>query len=115
MLNRYSEEYVIAERQKDSGFYKVDPDGVTLLYGRFYVLNANYELWRDQKDTYTYPTDGWSWFESEAEARAALNCPVPKTPEEIRAEALAATRAQLEALGHFTAEEIDRIVGSVNT
>jgi histidinol-phosphate/aromatic aminotransferase/cobyric acid decarboxylase-like protein len=99
MLNRYTEEYVRAEREKDSGFYKVDPDGVTLLYGRFYVLNANYELWRDEKDTYTYPVDGWSWYESEAEARTALNCPVPPTEEEIRAAKLADLAKLKEELG----------------
>lgn len=99
MLNRYTEEYVNAEREKDSGYYKVDPDGVTLLYGRFYVLNANYELWRDQKDSYTYPVDGWSWYESEDEARLALNCPRPKTDEEIREEKLAELARLKQELG----------------
>lgn len=49
-----------------SGFYKEDGD---LLYGPNFVLNANYELYRDQHDTYTYPVDGWYWFDSELEAR----------------------------------------------
>lgn len=84
MLNRYTEEYVIAEREKDSGFYKKDPATEELLYGRFYVLNTEYELWREQKDTYTYPVDGWSWYDSEEEARTVLNVPVvlPPEPEE---------------------------------
>lgn len=99
MLNRYTLEYVEAERQKDSGFYKVDPDGVTLLYGRFYVLNANYELWRDQKDTYTYPIDGWSWYESEAQARDILNCPKPKTEEEMLADKLEQVEKLKQELG----------------
>lgn len=77
-----------------SGFYRVDPDGETLLFGRFWVLNAEYELHRDQKDTYTYPVAGWSWYESEEEARLALDCPKPKTEEEIMADKL----EQLEAL-----------------
>jgi hypothetical protein len=101
MLNRYTEEYVNAERELDSGFYKLDPDGVTLLYGRFYVLNANYELWRDEKDSHTYPIDGWSWYESEALARLALNCPVPKTEEDIRADKLAELAKLKEELGIF--------------
>jgi len=68
MLNRYTEEYIIEERTKDSGFYKKNPASDHLLYGRFYVLNQSYELWRDEKDTYTYPVDGWYWFDSETEA-----------------------------------------------
>ena len=73
MLNRYTEEYVIEERTKDSGFYKSDPTSGELLYGRFYVLNKDYELWRDEKDSHTYPVDGWYWIDSEAEARVFLN------------------------------------------
>lgn len=48
-----------------SGFYKLD--GV-LLYGPNFVLNANYELRKETKDQYTYPTDGWYWFDTEEEA-----------------------------------------------
>jgi hypothetical protein len=55
-----------------SGFYKLDPDGVTVLHGPNFVINANYELHREHKDTYDYPVDGWSWYNSEEEARAAL-------------------------------------------
>jgi hypothetical protein len=54
-----------------SGFYKRDPGGI-LLFGRYFVLNANYHLKRDEHATYTYPIDGWSWYESEDEARKAL-------------------------------------------
>jgi hypothetical protein len=28
------------------------------------VYNKDYELQREQKDAYTYPTDGWSWFDT---------------------------------------------------
>ena len=48
-----------------SGFYKLD--GI-LLYGPNFVLNANYELRKETKDQYTYPIDGWYWFDSEEEA-----------------------------------------------
>ena len=54
-----------------SGFYKRDPGGV-LLFGRYFVLNANYHLKRDDQATYEYPIDGWYWFDSEEAARAAL-------------------------------------------
>ena len=48
------------------GFYKKDGD--TLLYGPNFVLNENYELRAETKDQYTYPVDGWSWFDSKEEA-----------------------------------------------
>lgn len=53
-----------------SGFYK--NDNGTLLFGPNYVLHASYELRRETKDQHTYPTDGWHWFESAAEAEEAL-------------------------------------------
>jgi hypothetical protein len=57
-----------------SGFYKRDPGGI-LLFGRYFVLNADYHLKRDHHATYEYPIDGWSWYDSEDEAREALNFP----------------------------------------
>lgn len=51
-----------------SGFYKLDP-GSILLYGPNFVINANYALYCNQHETYTYPVDGWYWFDSETEAR----------------------------------------------
>ena len=56
-----------------SGFYKLDGE---LLFGPHYVLNANYELYRDLHETYTYPTDGWYWFDSELEAREFFGLPI---------------------------------------
>lgn len=57
-----------------SGFYKLD--GEILLFGPHFVLNANYELYRDQHETYTYPVDGWYWFDSELEARIFFGLPI---------------------------------------
>ena len=57
-----------------SGFYKLDAD---LLYGPNFVLNANYELRRETHDQHTYPIDGWSWFDSEEEARLFFDLPIP--------------------------------------
>ena len=51
------------------GFYKND-NGV-LLHGPNYVLNKDYELRAESKDQHTYPVDGWTWFESEEDARTA--------------------------------------------
>ena len=95
----YTQEEMAEIRLTDSGFYKVDPDGTTLLFGRFYVLNAEYELHRHLKDTYVYPTDGWAWYESEEEARLALDLPVPPTEEEIREEKLLELEALKQELG----------------
>ena len=58
-----------------SGFYKLDGD--QLLYGPNFVINANYELKRENKDQYTYPVDGWYWFDSEQLAREFWNLPEP--------------------------------------
>lgn len=57
-----------------SGFYKRDPGGI-LLFGRYFVLNANYHLKRDEHTIHQYPIDGWYWFESEEEARSFLGFP----------------------------------------
>jgi hypothetical protein len=54
-----------------SGFYK-NHNGA-LLYGPNYVLNAAYELRRENLATLTLPVDGWHWFDSESAARASLN------------------------------------------
>jgi len=55
-----------------SGFYKLD--GV-LLFGPHYVLNANYELRRESKDSHTYPVDGWYWFDTREEALVFFGLP----------------------------------------
>jgi hypothetical protein len=53
-----------------SGFYKLE-DG-RLLYGPNFVINANYQLNREDRDEHAYPVDGWSWFDSELEASESL-------------------------------------------
>jgi hypothetical protein len=55
-----------------SGFYKFDAD---LLYGSNFVINASYELQRETYDQHTYPIDGWSWFNSDEEARLFFDLP----------------------------------------
>lgn len=50
-----------------SGFYKFDGQ---LLYGPNYVLNTAYELRKEFKDQYTYPIDGWYWFNDIESAQA---------------------------------------------
>lgn len=49
-----------------AGFYKLDGD---LLFGPNCVLSGNYELHAEQRDSYTYPVDGWYWFDDETTAK----------------------------------------------
>lgn len=46
-----------------SGFYKYDDIQQEWYYGPNAVYNLNYELLRELKDTYTYPVDGWNWYD----------------------------------------------------
>ena len=52
-------------------FYKVE--GTNLLSGPNYVLSGSYNLYKEEKDTYTYPIDGWYWFDSEEDAKLFFN------------------------------------------
>ncbi len=56
-----------------SGFYKFDGD---LLFGPNFVLNRDYELRRATYTEHTYPVDGWSWFNTEEEARVFYGLPL---------------------------------------
>jgi hypothetical protein len=60
-----------------SGFYKLDG---RLLYGPNFVLSTRYKLHKETKDIYTYPVDGWHWFDYEEQARQYFN--LPTQPEE---------------------------------
>lgn len=52
-----------------SGFYNKD---AMLRAGKF-VYGPNFELHRDLKDTYSYPVNGWVWFDSAEEAATAFD------------------------------------------
>jgi hypothetical protein len=62
----------------ESGFYKAD-DG-ELLFAPNAVHNANYTLQRELADTYEYPVDGWTWYESRDAAEFGL---MPVTAERV--------------------------------
>lgn len=53
-----------------SGFYKLD--GETLLYSPTTVESASYFLNAEIHETYTYPIDGWYWFDSLLQAENIL-------------------------------------------
>ena len=61
-------------------FYKLH-EGL-LLQAPNAVLAPDYELRKELKDTYTYPVDGWTWFNSEAEAYWAFELTQPE-PEPV--------------------------------
>jgi hypothetical protein len=50
-----------------SGFYLYDEVQEMWYYGPNAVYNINYQLYRELKDTYTYPVDGWSWYDESPE------------------------------------------------
>lgn len=52
----------------NEGFYKLEKGIV--LYAPNFVCAPNYELEKGHNDKYTYPVDGWFWFNSEDEALA---------------------------------------------
>lgn len=62
------------------GFYKSTNN--ELFYGPNFVLNAHYELIAENHEQYTYPVDGWSWFDSEVEARTFFNLPAAEPAPE---------------------------------
>lgn len=47
-------------------------DNGTLLEAPNFVLNKDYELYVEMKDTYTYPVDGWYYYTERSEALAAF-------------------------------------------
>ena len=49
-----------------SGFYYNEEGNV--IYGYNFVLNMDFNLYRESKNDYTYPVHGWHWFDSEEEA-----------------------------------------------
>jgi len=51
-----------------SGFYKLEND--KLLHAPNEVFSSEYTLNIKEKDKYKYPVDGWTYFDSEEEARS---------------------------------------------
>lgn len=64
-----------------SGFYRVDQHN-DFQHAPNFVRAPDYDLYKELKDTYTYPTQGgWYWFETEEEARNFFGLP-PAEQEE---------------------------------
>lgn len=79
-----------------SGFYKLDG---MLLYGHTAVFNSQYELHRNQHDTYQYPADGWRWFDSRADALAFFGLPPDQAALVFSTEPAGADPQVLTAIG----------------
>jgi hypothetical protein len=50
-----------------SGFYRENNGEIQ--FAPNFVLSSVYELRKETHEQHTYPVDGWSWFNSEAEAK----------------------------------------------
>lgn len=46
-----------------AGFYKLEDDNWQ--YAPNFVDAPNYTLDKELKDTYTYPVDGWNWYDEQ--------------------------------------------------
>ncbi len=46
------------------GFYRQNED-LTWEYAPNFVYAPNYTLLKEEKDTYKYPIDGWSWYDEQ--------------------------------------------------
>ena len=51
-------------------FYK--RDGEELLSAPNFVRGPGFDLFAEQKDTYTYPVDGWTWYDTLDQAMLGL-------------------------------------------
>lgn len=56
-----------------SGFYKYDAG---LMYGPNFVEGPSFTLTRETHNDFTYPIEGWYWFDSEDVAREFFNVPI---------------------------------------
>lgn len=66
-----------------SGFYK--NDNGTFLYAPLFVQALGLLLLRQERDEYTYPIEGWRWFDSKDEAIAAYGVTPPDNEVEVAA------------------------------
>jgi hypothetical protein len=60
--------------EEEKGFYKLEvgAEESVMIHGTS-LINNNYTLEISQKDTYTYPVDGWTYFDSFDEAAVGFN------------------------------------------
>ena len=61
------------------GFYKLE-DG-NWLYAPTFVDAPNYKLEKELKDTYTYPIDGWYWYDEAPIVEDKIELPTTEVTE----------------------------------
>lgn len=62
-------------------FYRLDEEDFQIAPN--FVRAPSYTLLKEEKDTYTYPTEGgWIWFDTEEAAREHFGVPAEPEPEE---------------------------------
>ena len=54
----------------NEGFYKMDSE---LLYAPNSVEGTGFCLYKENKDSYTYPVEGWYWLNNKIEVYAQFN------------------------------------------
>lgn len=64
-----------------AGFYKYD--GSNFYYAPNFVLNKNYQLYKDSHSSYSYPIDSWYWFDSLNLAKEFFNLLQDNTNDNI--------------------------------
>lgn len=62
-------------------FYKYENNELLIASKR--VLNKNYDLKKEDKDTYELPIDNWYWFDAEDEALDYFNIEIEDDEESI--------------------------------
>lgn len=66
-----------------AAFYRVENE--ELQEAPNFVYAPTYTLSKEEKDTYTYPTEGgWYWFDTIEEAATFFGIPVPPDPTELQ-------------------------------
>ena len=65
-----------------AGFYKREGEATILFYAPNSVyMPSGISLLKDNKNTYQYPVEGWSWFEAIEDAYSFHNLEIPKEVE----------------------------------
>lgn len=65
----------------EAGFYKVENE--ILHFAPNAVYNKDYTLVKEEKDNYTYPNNGWTWYNSKEEAITGFELTVDEDGEII--------------------------------
>lgn len=58
------------------GFYKKENEQI--LEGENSIFTPNISITKEIKDDFTYPIEGWYWFDTKEEASVFFNIEIPK-------------------------------------